>query len=85
MRKRLASSERRLHGHKSPQIHLQMLKTADKYGFTFDTLQMPLNVMDVHFDSSVPRAVQPISGRFKGRSSSSERSGVGKPANTGRL
>jgi predicted aldo/keto reductase-like oxidoreductase len=38
-------------GHKSPQIHLHMLETADKYGFSFDTVQMPLNVMDAHFDS----------------------------------
>jgi predicted aldo/keto reductase-like oxidoreductase len=38
-------------GHKSPQIHLHMLQTADRHGFTFDTVQMPLNVMDAHFDS----------------------------------
>jgi aryl-alcohol dehydrogenase-like predicted oxidoreductase len=38
-------------GHKSPQIHLHMLETATKNGFTFDTVQMPLNVMDAHFDS----------------------------------
>jgi uncharacterized protein len=38
-------------GHKSPDIHLQMLETAFAHGFTFDTVQMPLNVMDAHFDS----------------------------------
>jgi predicted aldo/keto reductase-like oxidoreductase len=38
-------------GHKSPDIHLQMLATAAKHGFTFDAVQMPLNVMDAHFDS----------------------------------
>lgn len=38
-------------GHKSPQIHLHMLRTAGSHGFTFDTVQMPLNVMDAHFDS----------------------------------
>ena len=38
-------------GHKSPDIHLQMLDTAAKHGFTFDTVQMPLNVMDAHFNS----------------------------------
>jgi len=38
-------------GHKSPQIHLHMIETASKNGFTFDTVQMPLNVMDAHFDS----------------------------------
>jgi predicted aldo/keto reductase-like oxidoreductase len=38
-------------GHKSPDIHLQMLTTASKHGFTFDAVQMPLNVMDAHFNS----------------------------------
>jgi predicted aldo/keto reductase-like oxidoreductase len=38
-------------GHKSPDIHLHMLKTAADHGFHFDTVQMPLNVMDAHFNS----------------------------------
>jgi len=38
-------------GHKSPDIHLEMLATASKHGFTFDAVQMPLNVMDAHFNS----------------------------------
>src|ERR1700688_2161811 len=38
-------------GHKSPDIHLQMLATAAKHSFTFDAVQMPLNVMDAHFNS----------------------------------
>ena len=38
-------------GHKSPDIHLKMLATASKHGFTFDAVQMPLNVMDAHFNS----------------------------------
>jgi len=38
-------------GHKSPDIHLKMLKTAQANKFTFDTVQMPLNVMDAHYDS----------------------------------
>ncbi|MGH2413994.1 MAG: aldo/keto reductase [Microcystaceae cyanobacterium] len=38
-------------GHKNPQIHLQMLETAAKNNFRFDTVQMPLNVMDAHFRS----------------------------------
>jgi predicted aldo/keto reductase-like oxidoreductase len=38
-------------GHKSPDIHLKMLATASKHGFKFDAVQMPLNVMDAHFDS----------------------------------
>ena len=38
-------------GHKSPDIHLHMLDVAARHGFTFDAVQMPLNVMDAHFDS----------------------------------
>jgi uncharacterized protein len=38
-------------GHKSPAIHLHMLDTASRNNFTFDTVQMPLNVMDAHYDS----------------------------------
>src|SRR3982074_2391760 len=38
-------------GHKSPDIHLKMLATASKHSFTFDAVQMPLNVMDAHFNS----------------------------------
>jgi predicted aldo/keto reductase-like oxidoreductase len=38
-------------GHKSPDIHLKMLETADQHGFHFDSVQMPLNVMDAHFNS----------------------------------
>ncbi len=34
-------------GHKDPAIHLKMLS----YGFPFDTVQMPLNVMDYHYRS----------------------------------
>jgi predicted aldo/keto reductase-like oxidoreductase len=38
-------------GHKDPAIHLHMLEVADKHQFRFDTVQMPLNVMDAHFRS----------------------------------
>ena len=38
-------------GHKDPRIHLYMLETAARNGFRFDTVQMPLNVMDAHFRS----------------------------------
>ena len=38
-------------GHKSPAIHLEMLRTATHNRFRFDTVQMPLNVMDAHHDS----------------------------------
>ena len=38
-------------GHKDPIVHLRMLELADKHNFRFDTVQMPLNVMDAHFRS----------------------------------
>ena len=38
-------------GHKSPEIHLKMLATAAAHDFKFDAVQMPLNVMDHHFNS----------------------------------
>jgi aryl-alcohol dehydrogenase-like predicted oxidoreductase len=38
-------------GHKDPHIHLYMLQVARDRGFTFDSVQMPLNVMDAHFRS----------------------------------
>ena len=38
-------------GHKDPRIHLYMLEIARDNGFTFDTVQMPLNVMDAHYRS----------------------------------
>src|ERR1019366_5216604 len=38
-------------GHKSPDIHLHMLATSLAHGFTPATVQMPLNVMDAHYNS----------------------------------
>jgi len=38
-------------GHKDPRIHLHTLEVASEHGFTFDTVQMPLNVMDAHYRS----------------------------------
>ena len=38
-------------GHKDPHIHLHMLELADRAAFAFDTVQMPLNVMDAHYRS----------------------------------
>jgi aryl-alcohol dehydrogenase-like predicted oxidoreductase len=38
-------------GHKSPRFHLHMLDLAAKAQFTFDTVQMPLNIFDAHYDS----------------------------------
>jgi predicted aldo/keto reductase-like oxidoreductase len=49
-------------GHKDPHVHLYMLEVAAKHGFRFDTVQMPLNVMDAHFRSFaqlvVPKLVE---------------------------
>ncbi|HET7230946.1 MAG TPA: aldo/keto reductase [Longimicrobium sp.] len=38
-------------GHKDPHIHLHTLDVARAHGFTFDAVQMPLNVMDAHYRS----------------------------------
>jgi aryl-alcohol dehydrogenase-like predicted oxidoreductase len=46
-------------GHKSPDIHLKMLQVADAHQFHFDTVQMPLNVMDAHYNS-FQRKVLPV-------------------------
>ena len=39
-------------GHKDPSVHLRMLEMADKHKFRFNTVQMPLNVMDTHSAAS---------------------------------
>ena len=44
-------------GHKDPDIHLKMLNTAFQHDFTFDAVQMPLNVMDMHFKSFAHKVV----------------------------
>ena len=44
-------------GHKSPDIHLKMLETGFAHNFTFDTVQMPLNVMDAHYNSFEKRVL----------------------------
>ncbi len=46
-------------GHKDPYVHLRMLDHARKHDFHFDTVQMPLNVMDAHF-RSFTREVLPV-------------------------
>ncbi len=38
-------------GHKDPAVHLRMLEIAEQHNFHFDTVQMPINVMDAHFRS----------------------------------
>ena len=46
-------------GHKDPAVHLRMFEVADKNKFHFDTVQMPVNVMDAHF-RSFTREVIPV-------------------------
>jgi predicted aldo/keto reductase-like oxidoreductase len=46
-------------GHKDPAVHLRMLETAQKHNFHFDTVQMPINVMDAHF-RSFAKEVMPV-------------------------
>jgi uncharacterized protein len=46
-------------GHKDPAVHLRMLETAQKHNFHFDTVQMPINVMDAHF-RSFEKEVMPV-------------------------
>lgn len=38
-------------GHKDPAYHVHMFDVAARNGFVFDTVQMPLNIMDAHFES----------------------------------
>jgi aryl-alcohol dehydrogenase-like predicted oxidoreductase len=38
-------------GHKDPHIHLHTLDVAAAHGVRFDTVQLPLNVMDAHYRS----------------------------------
>lgn len=60
-------------GHKDPNMHLKMLE----YGYDWDTVQMPLNVFDAHYDSFVQKvlpvlvergigvlAMKPLAGGF---------------------
>jgi aryl-alcohol dehydrogenase-like predicted oxidoreductase len=46
-------------GHKDPVVHLRMFEMAEKHGFHFDSVQMPVNVMDAHF-RSFARQVIPV-------------------------
>jgi aryl-alcohol dehydrogenase-like predicted oxidoreductase len=46
-------------GHKKPAYHVHMFEVAAQNGFVFDTVQMPLNIMDAHFQS-FERTVIPV-------------------------
>ena len=50
-------------GHKDPHIHLYMLKVADAHKFQFDTVQMPVNVMDYHFRSFTKEVLPELTRR----------------------
>lgn len=49
-------------GHKDPRVHLDTLEVAAGHGFTFDAVQMPLNLLDAHYRSFgrqvLPRLVE---------------------------
>ena len=44
-------------GHKDPAVHLRMFEVADRNGFHFDTVQMPVNLMDAHFRSFAKQVI----------------------------
>ena len=44
-------------GHKDPAVHLRMFEMAEKHNFKFDTVQMPVNVMDAHFRSFTKQVI----------------------------
>lgn len=44
-------------GHKSPDIHVKMLEAVRRHKFPLDTVQMPLNVMDAHFNSFIQKVL----------------------------
>ena len=46
-------------GHKDPDIHRHMLDVARAQRFSFDTVQMPINVLDAHY-RSFERDVMPV-------------------------
>jgi hypothetical protein len=61
-------------GHKDPRIHLYMLEVAERNGFRFDAVQMPLNVMDAHYRSFEKRSATRI-GQEQDRRSRNEEYG----------
>ena len=49
-------------GHKDPEVHLYMLRTAKAHGFRFDTVQMPLNLLDTHYRSFEKKVLPELTG-----------------------
>jgi uncharacterized protein len=54
-------------GHKRPAIHLHMLEIAEKHGFRFDAVQMPINVMDAHYESFADNVLPKLRQRGIGK------------------
>lgn len=50
-------------GHKSPDIHLEMLRLADARGFKFDACQLPVNPFDASFRSFENRVLPELNRR----------------------
>lgn len=50
-------------GHKDPRVHLYTLEVADRHKFQFDTVQMPVNVMDYHFRSFINEVLPELTKR----------------------
>jgi len=44
-------------GHKDPRVHLDTLEVAAEFGFTFDAVQMPVNLLDAHYRSFARRVL----------------------------
>lgn len=44
-------------GHQDPEVHLKMVETSLRNGFTFDAVQFPLNLLDAHFRSFAKKLV----------------------------
>ncbi|MEM6854906.1 MAG: aldo/keto reductase [Planctomycetota bacterium] len=44
-------------GHDTPKAHLRMLERLDQMGVDFDTVQMPMNVVDPNYESFIAEAL----------------------------
>ena len=66
-------------GHKDPAIHLKMLQVADEQGYTFDTVQLPLNCFDASFRSFEQRVLPELNRRGIAPLGMKSMSGAGEP------
>jgi aryl-alcohol dehydrogenase-like predicted oxidoreductase len=53
-------------GHKDPALHLHMIEVADRHDFTFDTVQMPVNIFDAHYKSFATNVIPAAQERDMG-------------------